>query len=73
MPQWDYRKIDLNDEPRTEEDIDVLINAGEEGWELVIITPNNVAYLKRPSEAPAPAQEAAPPARTRRKLPTSAK
>jgi hypothetical protein len=74
MPQWDYRKIDLNDLPRSKEDIDLLTNAGEEGWELVVITPNHFAYLKRPVEAPGPAQEAAQSARTtRRKVPTSAK
>jgi hypothetical protein len=74
MPQWDYRKIDLNDLPRSKEDIDLLTNAGDDGWELVVITPNNFAYLKRPVEALSRAQEAAQPARTtRRKAQTSAK
>ena len=27
--------------------VDVLNNAGEEGWELIAITTNHVAYLKR--------------------------
>ena len=31
---------------------DVLNDAGNEGWELVVITPNNIAYLKRPMKKP---------------------
>jgi hypothetical protein len=45
--QWEYRKILLNEHHRREDDIDLLCDAGEHGWELVAITPNNVAYLKR--------------------------
>jgi DNA-binding protein H-NS len=44
---WEYRKIDLNQLPRKTDEIDVLCDAGEEGWELVTIQSNNVAYLKR--------------------------
>jgi hypothetical protein len=44
---WEYRKINLNERPRKRDDIDVLCDAGEDGWELVAILPNNVAYLKR--------------------------
>jgi DNA-binding protein H-NS len=44
---WEYRKIDLNERPRKTDDIDVLMDAGKDGWELVQITPNNIAYLKR--------------------------
>jgi hypothetical protein len=72
MPQWEYRKINLNDVPRKSEDIDVLTDAGEEGWELIAITPNNIAYVKRQREQTAPAQEAPPTARsTRRKVATT--
>jgi hypothetical protein len=39
-----YRNFDL---PRGTDEIDVLNDAGEEGWELVAIAANNVAYLKR--------------------------
>jgi len=74
MPQWYYRKIDLNDLPRNKEDIDLLTNAGEEGWELVVITPNNFAYLKRPVEAPTAAQETPLSVRsTRRRAASTAK
>jgi hypothetical protein len=45
--EWQYRKIDLNQLPRKTDEIDVLCEVGEEGWELVTILPNNVAYLKR--------------------------
>jgi hypothetical protein len=47
MPQWEYRRLDLNDAPRRSDDIDVLNRAGSEGWELVSVTGNGVAYLKR--------------------------
>jgi hypothetical protein len=47
MPEWEYRTLDLNDFPRQTEGLDVLNDAGEEGWELVIIMPNQIAYLKR--------------------------
>ncbi len=52
MPQWEYRKINLNDVPRRTDDIDLLLDAGHDDWELVVVTANNVAYLKR-SIAPA--------------------
>ena len=68
MSHWEYRKINLNDVPRKSDDIDVLTDAGEQGWELIAITPNNIAYLKRVLEVAAPAQETATPTRaTRRK------
>jgi hypothetical protein len=44
---WEYTKIALNELPRKNDDIDVLCDAGEDGWELVAILPNNTAYLKR--------------------------
>jgi hypothetical protein len=47
MPEWEYRKIDLGDLPRNTSDLDLLDKAGEEGWELVVITSNNIAYFKR--------------------------
>jgi hypothetical protein len=47
VTEWEYRKIALNQLPRKTDDIDVLCDAGEEGWELVAILSNNVAYLKR--------------------------
>jgi hypothetical protein len=52
MPQWEYRRIDLNDAPRRGDDVDVLNRAGTEGWELVAITGNGVAYVKRPIPEP---------------------
>jgi DNA-binding protein H-NS len=45
--QWEYRKILLNEHHRREDDLALLRDAGERGWELIAITPNNVAYLKR--------------------------
>jgi hypothetical protein len=47
MPQWEYLRLDLSDTPRRGEEVDVLNNAGREGWELVTITNNGIAILKR--------------------------
>jgi hypothetical protein len=47
MPEWQYRALDLNDLPRKSEALDLLNDAGAGGWELVIIMPNHIAYLKR--------------------------
>jgi hypothetical protein len=49
---WEYRKIPLNEHPRSGDDIGVLCDAGENRWELVTILSNNVAYLKRPRGEP---------------------
>ena len=45
--RWEYQKILLNDHPRKGDEVDLLSAAGEEGWELVAIAANNIAYLKR--------------------------
>ena len=47
MSQWEYRKVALSELPRGRDDIDLLCAVGEEGWELVAILANHVAYLKR--------------------------
>jgi hypothetical protein len=51
MREWEYYKLDLNNLPRKVDDVDLLSDAGKNGWELVQINPNNIAYLKRPIEA----------------------
>ena len=56
---WEYRKINLNEVPRRSDELDVLDDAGEEGWELVTILPNNVAYFKREIVDEAPVETAA--------------
>lgn len=58
MPEWEYRKIDLNERPRMTDEISLLGDAGRDGWELVQITSNNIAYLKRRIEDPASTEEA---------------
>ena len=45
---WEYWAIDLNDTRRGVDDIDLLNKAGQNGWELVAITPLHKAVLKRP-------------------------
>jgi H-NS histone C-terminal domain len=62
MSHWEYRKIALNEPARSGDEIDVLCEVGLDGWELVAVLPNNMAYLKRqvaaadtserPAEAP---------------------
>jgi hypothetical protein len=51
MRNWEYCAIHLCDLPRGSDELDLLNDAGAEGWELVTITTNNVAYLKRCREA----------------------
>jgi hypothetical protein len=36
----------LNQHHRGGGNVELLCDAGEEGWELVSILPNNIAYLK---------------------------
>ena len=48
VTEWEYRKIDLNHQRPRSDDLDMLNAAGADGWELVGITTNNAAYLKRP-------------------------
>jgi DNA-binding protein H-NS len=47
MPDWEYRKLHLNQHTPRGDELDMLNAAGRQGWELVSITSNNVAYLKR--------------------------
>ena len=47
MVEWEYITISLNDIPFKPGVIEVLNDAGKQGWELVAVTSNNVAYLKR--------------------------
>jgi len=46
MSEWEYIRLDLNDVHRGGQEIDLLNEAGKNGWELVIIQ-NGIAYLKR--------------------------
>lgn len=57
--KWEYRTINLRDLPRNL-DADLLNEAGENGWELVSVSAENVAYLKRQ------VFESIPPARLRK-------
>jgi hypothetical protein len=45
---WKYRKINLSEQRPRSDELDILNTAGADGWELVGITNNNIAYLKRP-------------------------
>ena len=70
MTRWEYRKIYLNDLPPRSDEIDILNEAGADGWEIIGITGNNVAYLKRQLSEPEAAEASSTLARsTRRKAP----
>ena len=58
MSEWEYRKIDLNQHRPEGDELDLLNAAGADGWELVGIASNNIAYLKRELEELAPAPTA---------------
>lgn len=44
---WEYKKIDLNSPPRKKTAMDLLNEAGQEGWELISVNPLGSAYFKR--------------------------
>jgi hypothetical protein len=52
--------------PAKSSDLDVLDDAGKDGWELVGITANNVAYLRRQVEDPNAPPPRAKPGRPRK-------
>jgi Domain of unknown function (DUF4177) len=54
MAEWEYITINLSDLPLKTRAIDVLNDAGKDGWELVAITKKNISYLKRQMPKPAP-------------------
>ena len=66
MTEWEYLTINLGDLPFKTGPVDLLDNAGKGGWELITITSNNMAYMKRPVDQPVP------PPTTRRKRSTGA-
>ena len=47
MRRWEYLKLSLTDVPRRGDETFVLNSAGNEGWELVTVTGNGLAILKR--------------------------
>lgn len=53
MTQWEHLKIDLSTIDPRSDDIELLNTAGHYGWELVAITANNIAYLRRPVQVAA--------------------
>jgi hypothetical protein len=61
MQVWEYRQVDLNDLPRKTHEVDVLNELGDQGWELVGILGNHVAYLKRRAVAVSRSSSPAPP------------
>ena len=64
MHPWEYLIISLNDLPFKTRAIDLLNDAGKNRWELVAITGNNMAYLKRLIARPATRSTSAPASAT---------
>ena len=60
MTMWEYDQINLNELPRKMNALDVLNDAGAEGWELVTLTALNIAILKRPPERKTTRSKATP-------------
>ena len=62
MTEWEYRTIDLNQHGSRSDEVELLNAAGADGWELVGITGNFIAYLKRAvaERAPMPAEDRYP-------------
>ena len=60
MTQWEYQKIDLSGINPRSDDVDLLNRAGQDGWELLTITANSIAYLKRRVEVAAAQKASAP-------------
>ena len=58
MAQWEYCKVDLGTTAPGSTDVALLNDLGQEGWELVYITPNSIAYLKRQHLASVPSKSA---------------
>ncbi|MDX2205832.1 MAG: hypothetical protein NW223_23985 [Hyphomicrobiaceae bacterium] len=52
MTQWEYLEIDLSATSKDADEVDLLTEAGAEGWELVTIVPPYRAILKRPVKGP---------------------
>ena len=50
MTEWEYISINLSDLPQRTEALHLLNDAGKKGWELVAVTANGLAYLKRQIE-----------------------
>jgi hypothetical protein len=65
VPVWKYRKINLSEQRPRSDELDMLNSAGADGWELVGITSNNIAYLKRPIEELVQARSVHSPEATR--------
>jgi hypothetical protein len=48
MVRWEYLTIDLAYLPARTGEVDLLNDAGGQGWELITIMSNHVAYMRRP-------------------------
>jgi hypothetical protein len=64
MTRWEYARLDLASISANETEVDLLNRAGESGWELVAITGNNTALLKRPLPPPPKARATTKPSST---------
>lgn len=65
MLAWQYQQLDFKQLPPRVSEIDALNRAGEDGWELVAITVNNLAILKRQTNGSASERSVAKPGRAK--------
>jgi hypothetical protein len=74
MPKWEYMKMDLNTLTAKSDDLDLLNDAGLYRWELVVLTPNNIAYMKRSlDKATSTGEDTATPERRKSATPPPAR
>jgi hypothetical protein len=77
VTRWDDIRLDLSSVPLKTDDVELLNDLGEQGWELVAVTANAQAYFKKPvpesapAVGPASAGNQAPAPAPRRPKPTS--
>ena len=60
-----YRKVALSSTPSRSDEVPLLNAAGSQGWEMVCITNNGIAYFKRAIPDPTPVAPEAPAPRKR--------
>jgi hypothetical protein len=53
MIRYEYVRIDLNQHHPRSDALALLGSAGQQGWRLVCVTANNIAYLIREIDDPA--------------------
>ena len=69
--RWEYLILDLAHLPEKASEVDLLNEAGEQGWELTTILSNKTAYLRRLIDDPAHEPESLASVRSTRRKTTA--